>query len=209
TKAIAERDVIAANESPVSGGGVLHTLALRPHLVWGPRDNHIVPRLLARARAGQLRLVGDGRNLIDTTYIDNAAAAHLLAADALVANPAARGRAFFISNGDPRPAAEMIGAILAAGGLAPVTRRVSPRVAWLIGLALEGAHAALGLKDEPRMTRFLAEELATAHWFSIEAARRELGYAPAVSIEEGLRRLGRWLSESDPARGGNVGHATL
>ncbi|HMQ14806.1 MAG TPA: NAD-dependent epimerase/dehydratase family protein [Phycisphaerae bacterium] len=194
TKAIAERGVLAANGTAVSGGGVLHTLALRPHLVWGPRDNHIVPRLLARARAGQLRLVGDGNNLIDTTYIDNAAAAHLLAAEALVANPAARGRAFFISNGEPRPAAEIINAILAAGGAPPVTRRVSPRIAWWTGLVLEGAHAALRLKDEPRMTRFLAEELATAHWFSIEAARRELGYAPAVSIDEGLRRLRDWLN---------------
>lgn len=193
TKALAEQRVLAANKTRTADGRELHSIALRPHLIWGPRDNHIVPRLLARA--GQLRLVGPGDNLIDTTYIDNAAEAHLLALDALAANPAARGRTFFISNGEPLPARDTINAILAAAELPPVTRHVSPRLAWLAGLLLETMYEALRLRGEPRMTRFLAEELSTAHWFNILAARVELGYRPRVSMADGLSRLASWLKK--------------
>lgn len=187
TKAEAERMVLAA-DSPS-----LRTIALRPHLIWGPGDTQIVPRILAQARAGKLVRVGDGTNVVDITYIDNAAAAHLLAADALVTNPRASGRAYFISNGEPANLWDLIDRMLAVAGLPSVRRSVPRGVAVTLGALIEGVHAGLRLPGEPRLTRFLAEELATSHWFDIGAARRELGYAPAVSTDEGLRRLGAWL----------------
>ncbi|MFH1747743.1 MAG: NAD-dependent epimerase/dehydratase family protein [Planctomycetota bacterium] len=189
TKAVAERRVLAAN------GAELRTLALRPHLIWGPRDNHIVPRLIAQARAGKLRRVGNGLNKVDATYIDNAAMAHVLAANALESNPEAAGRAYFIANGEPLPLWELINRILDTAGLSPVGRRVSKRTAIVAGAALEFVYGVLRIKSEPRMTRFVANELATAHWFDLTAARRELGYEPRISIDEGLERLRRWLRQ--------------
>lgn len=194
TKAIAEQRVLAAS------GDDLRTLALRPHLIWGPRDNHIVPRLVDRARAGRLRRVGDGTNVVDSTHIDNAADAHILAAAALSTNPNAAGRAYFISNGEPRRLWELIDGIIAAAGLPPVKRSVSHRAARAIGGVLELVHAACRIESEPRMTRFVADELATSHWFDITAARTELGYEPKVSIDEGLQRLKQWFVENCPAR---------
>ena len=191
TKALGEQAVLAAN------GTTLRTLALRPHLIWGPRDNHLVPRIVSRGRAGTLRRVGDGTNKVDTTYIENAARAHLLAADALATNPRAAGRPFFISQGEPMALWEIINRILAAAGLPPLTRSVPQPVAWSGGAILEAAHAVFRLKGEPRMTRFVARELATAHWFDITAARTELGYEPAISITEGLHRLEAWLQERE------------
>lgn len=187
TKAEAERAVLAAN------GPALATVALRPHLVWGPGDNHLVPRLLARAKSGRLRRIGGDDKLIDSTYIDNAALAHVLAADRLTPGEPVAGKAYFISNGEPRPTWELVDRLLAAGGLPPVRRRVPARLAWLAGWALETAYAILWPGAEPPMTRFVARELATAHWFDLSAARRDLGYAPAVTIDEGLRRLAAWL----------------
>ncbi len=191
TKAIAEQAVLEAND------GDLRTLALRPHLIWGPRDNHIVPRLVERAQAGQLRQIGDGRNTVDSTYIDNAADAHVLAADALETSPDTAGRAYFISNGEPRPIWELINGILAAAGAPLVTRRISHRAARGIGGILELAHWMLRIKSEPRMTRFVADELATSHWFNITAARKHLGYKPSVSIDDGLHRLAAWFDETN------------
>ena len=187
TKALAEQAVLAANDE------TLRTVALRPHLVWGPGDNHIVPRLLRQARAGTLRRVGDGTNVVDTTYIDDAARAHLLAADALAHSPRAAGRPFFISQGEPTPLWALIDRILAAAGHPPVTRAVPTRVAWAAGAVLETLYAVLRLRGEPRMTRFVASELATSHWFDISAAERELGYRPSISIADGLSRLSPWL----------------
>jgi nucleoside-diphosphate-sugar epimerase len=126
-------------------------------------------------------------------YIDNAADAHLLAADRLASRPALSGRIYFISQDDPIPLWEMVDAILASAGLPPVSGSVSPATAWLAGAVLELAYKTLRLKGEPPMTRFLARELATAHWFNIRAARTDLGYRPRVSTAEGLRRLAAWL----------------
>jgi nucleoside-diphosphate-sugar epimerase len=187
TKALAERLVLQANDSRLA------TVALRPHLIWGPGDNHLVPRILARARAGMLRRVGRRDNLVDCVYIDNAADAHLLAADRLAPGAPIAGKAYFISQGAPWPLWDLVNAILNAANLPPVTRTVAPSVAYGAGWALEMTYRLLGLTGEPRMTRFLARELSTAHWFNIDAARRDLGFAPAVSIEEGLRRLRAWL----------------
>lgn len=183
TKAFAERLVLAAN-SPT-----LATVSLRPHLIWGPGDNHLFPRLVQRAREGKLRRVGDGMNLVDTTYVDNAADAHLLAASRLAPGSAVAGKAYFISNGEPVSLWALIDLLLACAGEPPITRSISARSAYWIGSLLEFVYGVTGRVDEPPMTRFVARQLATEHWFRIDAARRDFGYAPRVSINEGLRRL--------------------
>jgi nucleoside-diphosphate-sugar epimerase len=197
SKALAEQHVLAANSRD------LLTCALRPHLIWGPHDRHLIPRLIERARRGQLRQVGDGKNLIDAVYVENAAAAHLLAADALQQGRAG-GKVYFITNGEPVNCWQWINEILALAGLPRVTRRISFRSAHAAGAVLEGLWTALGRSDEPRMTRFLAAQLATSHYFDISAARRDLGYEPQVSMTEGMRRLGEWLSAG--GRGSGVGN---
>lgn len=189
TKAEAERMVLKADRP------ALRTLSLRPHLIWGPGDTQIIPRILAQARAGKILRVGDGKNIIDTTYIDNAAAAHLLAAQALAENPRVAGRAYFISNGEPVNLWDFVNRILALSGIPPIRRGIPKSIAVLMGGVIERLHLALKLPGEPRMTRFLAEELATTHWFDIGAARRELLYEPRVSMAEGLLRLQAWLAE--------------
>ncbi len=183
TKAEAERRVLAANDASLA------TVALRPHLVWGPGDNHLVPRLLARARAGRVRLVGREDKRVDATYVDNAADAHLLAADRLAPDAACAGRAYFIAQGEPRPASELVNAILEAAGLPRVTKRVPVRVAWCAGALAELWFRVRGREDEPPLTRFAARQLATAHWYDLGAARRDLGYAPRVSTSQGLAIL--------------------
>lgn len=190
SKALAEQEVLAAN-----GTDGLATCALRPHLIWGPRDAHLIPRLLARARQGQLRRVGDGRNLIDTVYVENAAAAHLQAADKLALGSPVAGRAYFVSQGEPVNCWDWIDQVLALAGLSPVKKSISLRAAWTVGAALEAAHAAFFLRGEPRMTRFLAAQLALSHYFDLRRAREDFGYAPPVSLEEGMRRLGRAISD--------------
>jgi len=192
TKALAEQAVIrAASES-------LRTIVLRPHLIWGPGDTSLVPRILARAK--RLKRVGSGENLVDTVFIDNAAEAHIQAADRLAQNPRLSGRCYFITQDEPIPLWEMINRILAAGGLPPVKGSIAPEAARLLGSVLERFYALFRISAEPPMTRFVAEELATAHWFDISAAKRDLGYKPRVSTAEGLKRLERWLRE-DPGSG--------
>ena len=188
TKAVAERLVLGAADD------ALATVALRPHLVWGPGDTQLVPRILQRARAGRLRLVAGGTAVIDTTYVDDAVAAHLDAADRLAPGAACSGRAYFITSGEPRPVRDVVNAILAAAGLPPETRSVPLPVAEAAGGALERVWRLLRRQDDPPMTRFLARQLATDHWFDISAARRDLGYAPAVGLDEGFRRLAQSLA---------------
>lgn len=187
TKAIAERMILAADSSEIK------TLSLRPHLIWGPRDNHIIPRIIAQGRSGKLRRVGEGKNMVDTTYIDNCAAAHLCAAVALNENPAASGRAYFISNGEPINLWDLVNRILRIAGVPPVKGAISSGTAHVLGGVLESVYKGLKLLGEPRMTRFVAEELSTSHWFDITAAKAELGYVPAISMEEGFKRLQAWL----------------
>jgi nucleoside-diphosphate-sugar epimerase len=187
TKAMAERMVRGAAD------GALRTVALRPHLIWGPGDNHLVPRIIRRARS--LARVGPGTNRVDTVYVDNAARAHLLAADRLAQDASLSGRVYFISQGDPRPLWEMVDAILAAGGLPPVRRAIGHATARRLGGLLEAFYRVLRLPGEPPMTRFVADELARAHWFDISAARRDLGYEPLISTAEGLQRLAAWLRQ--------------
>lgn len=188
TKAIAEAHVLAANDD------TLATVALRPHLIWGPGDTQLTARVLARARAGRLRLVGGGEKWIDSVYIDNAAAAHLNALDHLHTGATCAGKAYFITQGEPMPQKQLINGMLAAAGLPPCQRSISPNVAWLAGAVLEGVWKMLGREDEPMMTRFLARQLATAHWYDISAARRDLGYAPQVTVAQGLEKLASSLA---------------
>ncbi|HJZ60269.1 MAG TPA: NAD-dependent epimerase/dehydratase family protein [Gemmataceae bacterium] len=183
TKALAEQAVLAAN------GPELATVALRPHLIWGPSDPHLVPRILERARAGKLRRIGSRPVKVDVTYIDNAADAHILAAKALDVGSPAAGKAYFISNGEPVELWPFIDRILTLAELPPVARTISAWKARLAGRVLEWVYWAFRLPGEPPMTRFVAEQMSTSHWYDISAARRDLGYEPRVSVDEGLRRL--------------------
>ncbi|MBW1706719.1 MAG: NAD-dependent epimerase/dehydratase family protein [Deltaproteobacteria bacterium] len=189
TKALAEQMVFSAN------GDDLATVAIRPHLVWGPGDPNFLPRFIARAKAGRLRKVGKKPHLVDCLYIDNAAEAHLLAADRLSIGSAIAGKAYFISQGEPIDIAELMSRIIGTAGLPPIDRSIPPAAAYAAGWLLEMLYTALRIRKEPPMTRFLARQLSTAHWFDITAARRDLDYHPAVSIEEGLKRLEEWLRD--------------
>jgi 2-alkyl-3-oxoalkanoate reductase len=183
TKTIAEKAVLAAN------GPALATIALRPRLIWGPGDQQILPRLVERARAGRLRIVGDGGNLVDTTYIDNAAQAHFDAFEHLSIGSACAGRAYFISNGEPKPMGELLNTLLDAAGAPRVDKHLSFKTAYRLGAVCEILWKLLPLKGEPPMTRFLAEQLSTTHWYDMGPAGRDFGYRPQVGFDEGITRL--------------------
>jgi len=185
TKAIAEQLVIKA------ALGKLNTIILRPHKIWGPGDDQILTRLVARAK--KLKQIGDGKNLIDHTYIDDAADAHLLAADKLAENSDLSGNIYFISQGEPVPAWYMVNEFLKAAGCDPVKKTVPFRVAWLTGALFELIYKIFNLSKEPYITRFLAETVSQTNWFSISAAKKDLGYNPKVTTAEGLKRLEDWL----------------
>ncbi|HEY0966200.1 MAG TPA: NAD-dependent epimerase/dehydratase family protein [Opitutaceae bacterium] len=198
TKARAERAVLAANTDGFS------TVALRPHLIWGVGDPHLVPRVLARARSGRLRIVGEGTNRVDMVHVDNAVDAHLDAERALLsrqrtvdtargARPA--GCAYFITNGEPVVLWAWINALLAALGEPTISKRLSLPAARRMGAICEGVWSALPFLGEPPMTRFIADELAKDHWFSIEAARRDLGYQPRVTMAAGTDELVAWYQQ--------------
>jgi nucleoside-diphosphate-sugar epimerase len=195
TKARAEQLVLGAS------GSELATVALRPHLIWGPGDPHLVPRIIARGKAGRLRRIGQGNPLVDSTYIDNAASAHVLAADRLCPGATIAGRAYFLSQGEPWRLWDLVNAILRAACVPPVTRSIPRMVALAAGSFLELSYGALRIAREPAMTRFLARELSTAHWFDIGAARRDLAYEPVITMEEGLRRLEEWLGAGASVEG--------
>ncbi len=190
SKAAAEQMVLQAN------GPAFATVALRPHLIFGPGDPHLFPRIVARAKAGRLVQVGDGTNRVDVTYVANAAEAHIRAAEALAVGAPCAGRAYFISQGEPVVLWPWLNEILAALGLRAVRRRVSHRTARAVGHCLEALYRVVGFRAEPPMTRFLAGQLAKPHYFCIDAARRDLGYRPRVSTDEGVRQLVAWLKDA-------------
>ncbi|MHB1038653.1 MAG: NAD-dependent epimerase/dehydratase family protein [Pirellulales bacterium] len=189
SKALAEQEVLAAN-----GLDGLWTCSMRPHLIWGPRDRQLVPRLLARAEAGQLCQVDRGTNRIDIIYVENAAAAHIQAADALGPGSPVNGRPYFISQGEPINCWQWINDLLTLAGQPAVTRVMSASAAWVVGSVLEAFYRVFGLTDEPRMTRFLAAQLSRSQYFDISGARRDFGYEPKISTAEGMRRLGAELA---------------
>ncbi|HHO49746.1 MAG TPA: NAD-dependent epimerase/dehydratase family protein [Deltaproteobacteria bacterium] len=195
TKARAEQAVLEANGAAIGGGGALATVSLRPHLIIGPRDNNLLPRVIQRARDGKLAIVGDGGNLVDLTYVDNAAWAHLDAQAALTGPDAAcAGKAYFISNDEPVRLWDWLNDLLPRVGAPRVDRKVPLKAASAMGGALEWTWRTLRMRGEPRMTRFLAAALARSHWYSMEPAKRELGYKVRISLEEGTRRTVSWLN---------------
>lgn len=191
SKSIAEAKVRSVSE--VDG---LATVSLRPHLIWGPGDTQLLPRLVDRAESGRLRRVGHGRNVVDITYIDDAARAHLAALDALMGSPSERarvsGQVYFISSGQPIALWDMVDHMLAVAGLGPCRRSVPRWAAYAAGAIAEFAYRGLGKTEEPLMTRWVATELATSHWFDISAARRDFGYEPRIELEAGLAALSEW-----------------
>lgn len=188
TKAMAEKMVVKAAEEG------LDVIILRPHLIWGPEDNHLVPGIIQRA--GRLKIVGRIDDRVDTIYVDNAALAHVLAAEKLEENPSLSGNIYFISQDEPMSKWEMANAFLKAAGRPPIKGRVSARTAYAVGWVFEKVYALLRIKKEPPMTRFVAKELATSHWFDITRAKKELGYTPEISTKEGLKRLRDWFSRT-------------
>ncbi|MCX5870096.1 MAG: NAD-dependent epimerase/dehydratase family protein [Deltaproteobacteria bacterium] len=183
SKVMAEQLVLAASDQN------LRTCAIRPHLVWGPGDPHLIPRLIARGRKGQLRQVGAGQNLVDISYVDNVAHAHLLAADNLAGAGTAAGRAYFVSQGEPVNLWQWIGELFMRLDIMPVRAKICYPAAYGIGALLEGVYGLAGWQQEPPMTRFLAQQLAKSHYFSIARACHDLGYQPLVSTTEGMERL--------------------
>ncbi|MCE5303215.1 MAG: NAD-dependent epimerase/dehydratase family protein [Planctomycetaceae bacterium] len=192
SKGLAEQQVLAAN-----GRDGLRTCALRPHLIWGPRDRHLLPTILDRARIGRLGRVGDGTNLVDTSYVENVATAHVQAADALRPGSPVAGRAYFISQGDPVNCWQWINQVVTMAGLPPIQKTISRRAAWWVGAGCETLYWLLQRKSEPPMSRFLAAELSSSHFFDIRRAQKDFGYEPKISTAEGLQRLAAsWTTTS-------------
>ncbi len=186
SKAQAELVALAANSSDLA------VVAIRPHLIWGPGDAQLVGRIVSRARAGRLAIVGSGASLIDSTYIDNAADALVAALDRA---PLLGGRSLVVTNGQPRPVRELLTRIVLSAGLEPPRVKVPYTVARIGGFAVERIWESRGREDDPPMTGFLAEQLGTAHWFDQRETRRALDWSPAVSLAEGFRRLRAWFDE--------------
>jgi len=183
TKALAEQRIRAANSPRLT------TVALRPLLIWGPGDNHLLPRLAQRARAGQLRRIGHRNTRVDTVHVDNAADAHLLAAQRATPDSAAAGQVYFISQDEPVDTWWMVNQLLAAVGAPAVTRSIPAPAALALAWIFETVHRLAHRPGEPRLTRFVVRELCTSHWFNITAAQRDLGYRPAIAIPQGLTNL--------------------
>lgn len=184
SKAIAELEVLARAD--------LATVAIRPHLVWGPGDTQLIERIIERARHGRLFLIDHGSALIDTTYVDNAADAIQSALDR-VTEPSVRGQAFVVSNGEPRTVAELFTRITRSAGVAPPNRSVPSALARTGGGLVEAWWGVTRRSDEPPISRFLAEQLSTAHWFAQERTRSALHWAPAVSLDDGFTQLKSWF----------------
>ncbi|OQY28329.1 MAG: 3-beta hydroxysteroid dehydrogenase [Candidatus Cloacimonetes bacterium 4572_55] len=183
TKAIAEQKIIQANDAN------LLTVSLRPHLVIGPRDPHLIPRLIQRAISGKLIQVGNGENRIDLTYVEDAARAHLLAADSLRPGSPTAGSVYFISQGEPVNLWEWIQELLNKLGLPPIKRKISLSAARMIGASMEFGYGLFRIKGEPRMTRFLACELAMSHYYDISRAKQDFGFEPRFSMKEAVDKL--------------------
>lgn len=190
SKAAAEAEVLRAN------GEHIATVSLRPHLIFGPRDANLLPRIMQRAAAGKLPIIGDGTNTVDATYVDNAAWSHLDACEALTDHTAAcAGKAYFIGNEEPVVLYDWLNEILAGAGIPPIQRKLSPGLVGGLARALELAWGTLPLKGEPRLTPFLVDGFARDHWYDPEPARRDLGYTIRVPMDEAIQRTVAWYGE--------------
>ncbi|OUU23733.1 MAG: hypothetical protein CBC13_04780 [Planctomycetia bacterium TMED53] len=191
TKALAEGAVLSANDEQ------LKTIALRPHLVWGPGDRHLFPRIIDRARNNKLKLVRRPGMKIDACYIDNAIDAHICALEKLDSNPACRGKAYFISNGEPIAPEDLIQQFLECEGLPLIRPTLPPAVARFAGWLIESLYKTPFFNGEPPVTRFVVRQQSTSHWFDLSAAKRDLDWVPKVSTEEGMKHLRSSLRESE------------
>ncbi|MDY6055526.1 NAD-dependent epimerase/dehydratase family protein [Micrococcus sp.] len=190
TKAAGERLVLGMDAPD------FRVLVLRPHLMWGPGDLQLTDRIVQRARAGRMPVLGTGAALIDTLYTGNAVEATVAAVSAV---DHTHGEALVVTNGEPRPVGELVRQIALAGGAPEPERRVPAGLARRVGALVERAweRDLFGLRSgaeatgdgEPPLTEFLAEQLSTAHWFDQRRTREVLGWTPSVSIDEGLHRL--------------------
>ncbi len=201
SKAMAEQLALAA-------AGDLAVVAIRPHLVWGPGDTQLVGRLVQRARAGRLPIIGSGAALVDTTYVSNAADALVAALDRC---DEVSGQALVVSNGEPRPVAELLADICAAAGVPAPSRHISPRVASVVGSIAEAVWSSplpsgrsARVSQDPPITRFVAEQLSTAHWFDQRQTRAALGWTPRLTLGEGLVELARWYAEQPAGAAGSI-----
>lgn len=191
TKCLAEKFVLDNSDDEFL------TVALRPHLIWGPGDPHLFPRIIQKGREGKLRIIGDGQNLVDIIYVENAAKAHVQALEAL--SPEISGRAYFLGQEKPVKLWDFINIILGHAQVPAVMGQMDERVAYRIGWFLEKLFGLFGIKKpEPPMTRFVALNLSKSHYFSHARAEKDLVYRPLISIEEGLRRTfdGKKLKEN-------------
>lgn len=191
SKVVAEKYVLKNNCNE------LRSCAIRPHLVWGPGDPHLVPRLLEKGRKGELKIVGSGNNLVDISYIDNVVHAHLLAAKNLEESGESAGNAYFIGQESPVKLWSWINTLYRDMGIPPITKKVPFQVAYIVGVFLELIYTLQRNQNEPKMTRFLAEQLARSHCFSHDRAYKDFGYMPVVTLDEGQKRLLQWLKTDD------------
>ena len=192
TKAIAEQHVLEANNSRLA------TCSLRPHLIWGVGDPHLIPRVISRCRSGRLRRVGDGKNRIDTVHVDHAAIAHRLALERMLDKDAnASGRPYFITDGAPVECWEWLTTILRSANLTPPTKSISLKAAYRLGSVLETMYRMAGIRSEPPMTRFVAAQLGVDHYFDISAAKERLGYKPIENRDERIAELNESTSETN------------
>ena len=188
TKAIAEQKVLGAH-SP----GKIQTIALRPHLVWGENDPHLLPRVIARHKAGKLRIIGSGQNQVDLTHIENVTHAHICAMQKMIRNKNLGGKPYFIGQCEPVFLWKWLNQVFQSIDLPPLTKKLSFQNAFILGASLEKIWKILRIKQEPPMTRFVACQLAHDHWFSNQAAERDLGYTPVKNMTDALRETNPWL----------------
>lgn len=192
TKSLAEKYVLDNCDDN------FHAVAIRPHLIWGPGDPHIIPRLIEKARDGKLKRVGDGNNLVDIVYVENAAIAHVMAFNKLVKDSSISKRAYFIGEEKPVKLWDFIDQILHHAGVELIEDSISFKKAYFIGHVLEIIYQILGIqKPEPPMTRFVACQLAKSHYFSHKRAYDDFGYRPVTSIEQGLQKTFMKKNELD------------
>ena len=188
TKIIAEKHVLSKNDQ-----SNIQTLSLRPHLIWGENDPHLLPRVIDRHKKGRLRQVGNGKNMVDLTHVDNVAHAHICAMNAMIKNPKLGGKAYFIGQNEPVSLWKWLNEVFEKISLPKITKKISFKNAYLLGNSLEKIWRIFHLKGEPPMTRFVASQLSHDHWFSNESAQKDLGYKPIKDMKKSLDDSLDWL----------------